>query len=151
VIVVPQGDPAGIESLADLPKAQRIVLGAEQVPVGIYARAMLDRAETRYGEGFRERVESRVVSLEPNTRQVLAKVELGEADAAIVYRSDAIHSTRVETIAIPPELDEPTEYRIGRLQQAPHAALGDAWIELTLSAAGRAVLARHGFEVPDEP
>jgi len=149
VIVVPPANPAGLASLEDLPKAARIVLGAPEVPVGQYARKLLDLADTRYGAGFRGRVEEHVVSLEPNVRQVLAKVELGEADAAIVYRSDVVASRNVKVIEIPAELAVPAKYYVGVLVGAGQPELAQRFVDRLRSADGRAVLERHGFRAAD--
>jgi molybdate transport system substrate-binding protein len=145
VLVVPPANPAGLASLEDLPDATRIVLGAPEVPVGQYALALLERAGTRYGAGFRGRVEEHVVSLEPNVRQVLAKVELGEADAAIVYRSDVVASRDVKVIEIPAELAVPARYHVGVLVGAGQPELAQRFVDRLRSADGRAVLERHGF------
>ena len=145
VIVVPTANPAGLTSLEDLPRATRIVLGAPEVPVGQYARVLLDLADTRYGAGFRGRVEEHVVSLEPNVRQVLAKVELGEADAAVVYRSDVVGSRNVKVIEIPAELGVPARYHVGVLVGAGQPELAQRFVDRLRSADGRAVLERHGF------
>ena len=147
VIVVPVGNPAGIDALADLPRARRLVVGAPEVPIGEYTVRILEAASRRYGPAFGAAVESRVASRELNVRQVLAKVALGEADAAIVYRTDAMASRgAVEVISIPPELNVVAEYPIAVLRGAPQAGLARAFVELVLSSAGRAVLARHGFQ-----
>jgi len=147
VIVVPVGNPAGIDALADLPRARRLVVGAPEVPIGEYTVRILEAASRRYGPAFGAAVESRVASRELNVRQVLAKVALGEADAAIVYRTDALASRgAVEVISIPPELNVVAEYPIAVLRGAPQAGLARAFVELVLSSAGRAVLARHGFQ-----
>jgi len=147
VIVVPAGNPAGIHSLADLPRARRLVVGAPEVPIGEYTVRILEAASRRYGPAFGAAVESRVASRELNVRQVLAKVALGEADAAIVYRTDALASRgAVEVISIPPELNVVAEYPIAVLRGAPQAGLARAFVELVLSPAGQAVLARHGFQ-----
>jgi len=147
VIVVPAGNPAGIHSLADLPRSRRLVVGAPEVPIGEYTVRILEAASRRYGPAFGAAVESRVASRELNVRQVLAKVALGEADAAIVYRTDALASRgAVEVISIPPELNVVAEYPIAVLRGAPQAGLARAFVELVLSSAGRAVLARHGFQ-----
>ena len=147
VIVVPVGNPAGIDALADLPRARRLVVGAPEVPIGEYTVRILEAASRRYGPAFGAAVESRVASRELNVRQVLAKVALGEADAAIVYRTDALASRgAVEVISIPPELNVVAEYPIAVLRGAPQAGLARAFVELVLSSAGQAVLARHGFQ-----
>ena len=149
VLVVPPGNPAGLAALSDLPKAARIVLGTPEVPVGKYARELLDRADARYGAGFRARVEEHVVSLEPNVRQVLAKVELGEADAAIVYRSDVLASRDVGVIEIPAELAVPARYYVGVTTNAREPQLAQRFVEHLRSPAGRAVLEHHGFRAID--
>jgi len=117
------------------------------VPIGEYTVRILEAASRRYGPAFGAAVESRVASRELNVRQVLAKVALGEADAAIVYRTDALASRgAVEVISIPPELNVVAEYPIAVLRGAPQAGLARAFVELVLSSAGQAVLARHGFQ-----
>jgi len=147
VIVVPVGNPAGIDALADLPRARRLVVGAPEVPIGEYTVRILEAASRRYGPAFGAAVESRVASRELNVRQVLAKVALGEADAAIVYRTDALASRgAVEVISIPPQLNVVAEYPIALLRGAPRPGLARAFVELVLSSAGQAVLARHGFQ-----
>jgi len=147
VIVVPAGNPAGIHSLADLPRARRLVVGAPEVPIGEYTVRILEAASRRYGPAFGAAVEARVASRELNVRQVLAKVALGEADAAIVYRTDALASRgAAEVISIPPQLNVVAEYPIAVLRGAPRPGLARAFVELVLSPAGQAVLARHGFQ-----
>lgn len=150
VLVVPRANPAGLRSLEDLPTATRIVLGSPEVPVGQYARTLLELAETRYGAGFRGRVEAHVVSLEPNVRQVLAKIELGEADAAIVYRSDVVASRDVLVIEIPPALAVPARYYAGVTTGAAEPQLAQRFVEHLRSPAGRAVLERHGLRASDD-
>jgi molybdate transport system substrate-binding protein len=147
VIVVPAGNPAGIHSLADLPRARRLVVGAPEVPIGEYTVRILEAASRRYGPAFGAAVEARIASRELNVRQVLAKVALGEADAAIVYRTDALASRgAAEVISIPLELNVVAEYPIAVLRDAPTPGLARAFVELVLSSAGQAALARHGFQ-----
>ncbi len=136
VLVVPLDNPAGLRVFADLPKARRIVLGAQEVPIGAYAARILAAANLD--------LEGRVVSRELNVRQVLAKVELGEADAAIVYRTDAARAG-VRVIAIPPAINVTAEYPIAVLARARQPRLAEQFVALVRSPAGRAVLARFGF------
>ena len=82
----------GRVNLAELTKARRLVLGTSGVPVGRYARKALATADSLVRPGFQDAVLERLVSEEPNVRLARAKVELGEADAAIVYRTDAAHA-----------------------------------------------------------
>jgi molybdate transport system substrate-binding protein len=145
VIAVPAGNPAGIHSLGDLPRARRIVVGAPEVPIGAYTLRVLDAADRRYGAGFRARVEARVVSRELNVRQVLAKVTLGKTEAAIVYRTDAEATRGIAIVPIAAELNVVAEYPIAPLARAGSPALAGAFVALVLSSSGREVLARHGF------
>jgi molybdate transport system substrate-binding protein len=146
VLVVPKGNPAGIGELKDLPRAKRIVIGVPEVPIGAYTLRILDAASRRYGSDFRGKVEARVVSRELNVRQVLAKVTLGEADAAIVYRTDAASSKQnVEVIAIPADLNVQAEYLIAVLTRSKQPALAGEFVRLVLSPSGGEVLARFGF------
>jgi molybdate transport system substrate-binding protein len=146
-LVVPRGNPAGIRTLRDLPRARRIVVGDASVPVGAYTVRVLDAAAARYGSGFLEAVQARIASRELNVRQVLAKVSLGEADAAFVYRTDAAHArASVEAIDLPPGLNVEAAYPVATLRDAPHPELAAAFVRLVLSPEGRAILARHGFQ-----
>jgi molybdate transport system substrate-binding protein len=144
VVIVPPANPAGIESFADLVRAERIVIGTPNVPVGVYAREALRRAGSGGGGAFEEEVLDRVVSEESNVRLVRAKVELGEADAAIVYRTDAVHG-RVQTVQLPPGVNVRARYLIGTVQSAGNAAAAERWAEFAASPQGRRILSRHGF------
>lgn len=145
VVIVPPANPAGIESFADLVRAERIVIGTPNVPVGAYAREALRRAGSGGGAGaFEEEVLDRVVSEESNVRLVRAKVELGEADAAIVYRTDAV-TGRVRTVHLPPRVNVLAHYLIGMVEGAENAAAAERWAEFVASPEGRSILSRHGF------
>jgi molybdate transport system substrate-binding protein len=147
VLVVPRDNPAGLRTLSDLPRASRIVVGAPEVPIGAYTLRILDAASARYGAGFRAAVESRVVSREMNVRQVLSKVALGEADAAIVYRTDAAAAGReVEVMRIPVELNAIAEYPVAVVEHAREPGLAREFVDLLLSPAGQETLARFGFQ-----
>lgn len=143
-IIVPPGNPAGLERFEDLPKASRIVVGTDGVPIGRYTQAMLAKAEPEFAAAVRRSI----VSKEANVRLVRAKVELGEADAAIVYRTDVTDGVRA--IEVPPELDVAAVYPIGVLTHARQAEGAAAFVAYVRSAEGRAALERHGFE-PGEP
>jgi molybdate transport system substrate-binding protein len=162
VIAVAPGNPAKIKTFADFANAKRIVLGSPNVPIGQYADAVIKRA----GEPLSTAINAHVVSREANVRLVLAKVELGEADAAIVYRSDirereckpapadappsAKACGHAQAIAIPAELSERATYPIGVATRSKKPALARAFMERVLSPEGQAVLAANGF-VPARP
>ncbi len=148
VIVVSKEAAGRIRSLADLAMASRLVLGTKDVPIGRYTTEILDRAGKELGADFRARVEAKIVSRELNVRQVLTKVQLGEADAGIVYRSDVLSLESATFIPIPPEFNVLAEYPIGIVKGSAHAALAGAWVELVLGAEGRHALVRAGFSAP---
>ncbi len=146
-VIVPPDNPAGIDTFADLPRAQRLVIGSESVPAGRYARELLHRTVRRLGASFEKKVLSRVVSQENNVRLVRAKVALGEADAAIVYQTDALASERVRLVSIPAEVNVRATYLIGVVDGTAHRALAERWVAFLRSAKGRAILSQHGFVV----
>jgi molybdate transport system substrate-binding protein len=145
VVIVPRDNPADIESFVDLPNARRLVLGTAAVPVGRYAREALARADSLLRPGFQAAVLAGLVSEESNVRLARAKVELGEADAAIVYLTDATGSDLVQIVPIPDEANVQAAYLIGAVERPGRSAHSEAWIDLVLSAEGRAALERYGF------
>jgi len=129
----------------------RVVIAAPQVPIGAYTAEILAGAYRKYGPEFQKKVEARIASTELNVRQVLAKVELGEADAGVVYRTDiASARTAIAAVSIPPELNVRAEYPIAVLKGSRHPELAAAWIELLTSSAGRTVLGELGFLPPTD-
>lgn len=143
-LIVPPDNPASIESFADLPRARRLVIGTEHVPVGAYTREALRRAGGRLGATFENNVLSRVVSEESNARLVRAKVELGVADAAIVYRTD-VAPGRVLAIPLPPEANVRADYLMGAVAGAANPGGAARWLGFVASPAGQEILARRGF------
>ncbi|MCA9692933.1 MAG: molybdate ABC transporter substrate-binding protein [Myxococcales bacterium] len=142
VVIVPRDNPANITRFDELPRASRVVIGASTVPVGVYTRALLGRA----GPAFSAAVMARVVSEEANVRLVRAKVELGEVDAAIVYRTDAIASTEVTIIDVPADLNVRADYHIAPLTRATKPTLARQFIA-HVRGPGSAALERRGFSI----
>ena len=146
VIVVPADNPAKVKSLADLTTVKRLVIGTPEVPIGAYTLRILDKARSRYGADFPKRVQARVASQEFNVRQVLAKVSLGEADAGIVYRTDARSAgDKVRIVEIPGGFNVVAEYPIATVTRAPNAELARAWVALVTGPTGQVALERAGF------
>ena len=135
VIVTPPGNPAGIRSLADLDGATWVRC-SDDAPCGKVAAAVLDD----HG------ITARPASLEEDARATLDKVTSGEADAGLVYASDAqAAGDSVETLTIPGADKEITTYYIATLDQASSSALAQAWVDLVTSDEGRAALRDAGF------
>jgi molybdate transport system substrate-binding protein len=152
-IVTPAGNPADIQSAADLAEEGiLLVLAQPEVPVGWYARESICRvaADTATnGVGFVERVAANVVSEEEDVRDVLAKVALGEADAGIVYVSDAVAAgDQVHVVDIPDEVNVIATYPVAILAGGDEA-LGTAFVSYLLSDEGQALLERFGFQPAD--
>jgi molybdate transport system substrate-binding protein len=150
VVVVPAQNPAGIKTLQDLTKPKiKLVLAHKDVPVGNYARQALERMshDPAFGHDFATRVLANLVSEETNVKQVASKVQLGEADAGIVYSSDVTPAIRsaVQVIEIPPEFNVIAKYPIAVVKGARNETGARAFIEYVLSPAGQAILERHGF------
>lgn len=146
IVILPADNPAGLEKLEDLTKSGvKIVLAAEEVPVGNYARQALDLMNGSFGADFKDKVLANVVSNEDNVKQVVSKVQLGEADAGIVYTSDAVAAPELKSIEIPAELNVIAKYPIAPLVKSENADLAQAFIDYVLSDEGQAILAKWGF------
>jgi molybdate transport system substrate-binding protein len=145
VVIVPKDNPAKVGSFDQLPKAKKLVIGVPEVPIGAYTLQILDKT----GAEFKDKVLANVASRELNVRQVLAKVALGEADAGIVYRTDAMAGKdKVEIIEIPAKVNVIAEYPVAVLSKAPQAAAARAFVDLLLSGDGQKRLAAAGFVAP---
>jgi len=148
-IVVPLDNPGGITQPADLANDDlKIVVANEAVPVGTYTLEMLDlmSADPAFGPDFRANVDDNFVSEEDNVKQVVAKVQLGEADAGIVYVTDITNDVAedVTLIEVPAQFNVIAEYPIVPVAGG-NTELAQAFIAFLLSDAGQAILADHGF------
>jgi molybdate transport system substrate-binding protein len=145
VVIVPKGNAAKVTSFDKLPNAKKIVIGVPEVPIGNYTIQILDKA----GADFKAKVLANVASRELNVRQVLAKVILGEADAGVVYKTDAMAGKdKVEIIEIPAKVNVVAEYPVAVLTKASEAAAAKAFVDLLLSGDGQKRLAAAGFVAP---
>jgi molybdate transport system substrate-binding protein len=146
VVIFPSPNPAKLTTLADLARpGLKIILAAKEVPAGNYALQVLDQLEPSFGSDYKNRVLANVVSYENDVRQVVAKVQLGEADAGIVYQSDALAAPGVGKIEIPATNNIVAKYPVAALSRAPNPQLARALIAYLLSAEGQAILQKWGF------
>jgi molybdate transport system substrate-binding protein len=135
-IVVAKGNPKGISGLADLARPGLVVVLADpSVPAGKYAQQALSKAH----------VTVHPASLELQVTGVLTKVQLGEADAGIVYASDIFTSTGVEGVPIAVNQNVLADYPIAALKSSAHPAGARAFIDLVLSPEGQGMLKAAGF------
>lgn len=145
VIIVPLRGSEYIQTFTDLTKAKRIVLGTENVPIGIYARQVVRRAGNELGPEFAQSIERHTVSIESNVRLVRAKIELGEADAAIVYRTDAASSKKLRVVQIPPKWNVRATYPIGLVANAPNEKAARVFLKFTRTEQTARILKEAGF------
>ena len=136
-IAVPVGNPGNVTGLADFANDDlAIALCAVEVPCG----AAADKALTAAG------ITAAPDTLEQDVKAVLTKVELGEADAGLVYVTDvAAAGDAVEGVEFAEAADAVTAYPIATLTEAPNSDAAAAFVAWVLSGAGQAVLAEAGF------
>jgi molybdate transport system substrate-binding protein len=150
VVIVPKSNPAGIQSAADLARPGiKFVTAAPEVPIGAYTQNMFDRMSQidAFGADFTDRANANIVSREPNVRQVVSKVQLGEADAAVCYLTDVTPqaASDVTMIPIPDDLNTIATYPIALVEGGPQAELGQKFIDLVTSPAGQSTLQKWNF------
>jgi molybdate transport system substrate-binding protein len=139
-IIVEKGNPKAITGLADLAKADLlVVLCADTVPCGKSAAAVLGNAA----------VTLTPVSLEDKVKGVVTKVSAGEADAGIVYVSDVnAAGDAAEGVAIPADINVINNYPMVVTKEATNESGAQAFIDYVASPAGQAILAKYGFLAP---
>ena len=156
VVIVPRSDTSNFASgpvltLEDMAKeGVKLVVAQPEVPAGTYARAVIANigAEPASGPEYAERVLANVVSMEPNVRNVVQKVALGEADAGIVYWSDAqVESVggKVKLLPIPERSNVVASYPVARLRGSGEPETAGAFIDFLRSPQGQNILLEHGF------
>ena len=131
---------SALTSVADLAApGVRIAVGAPDVPVGQLAGRLLDALDPALAVAIR----ANVVTEDPNVRIALSRIELGEADAAIVYLTDLASAPNARAITLPPDVEPPqNRYVIVALNERPATA---AVFEYVLGAEAQAALAEAGF------
>ncbi|MFF3204290.1 molybdate ABC transporter substrate-binding protein [Streptomyces sp. NPDC002962] len=134
------GNPDKVASLKDLTKSSlKVVLCDKTVPCGAAAQKALDASKLKLTP----------VSYEQDVKAALTKVELKEADAAVVYKTD-VHAAgdKVEGVEFPESADAVNDYPIVQLKDAQNSEAAKAFIALVQSAEGRKVLTEAGFLQP---
>lgn len=152
VIIAPRGNPT-VGTLADLAKpGVKLVVAGAAVPVGDYTRRMLAAVDAggAYGVDFSKRVLGNVVSEETSVRQVALKVQLGEADAGVVYVSDLTPGLKkdVRLIGVPTRFNQVARYPVGVLKEANSPEAARAFVRFLLSPDGQRILNKWGFLRP---
>jgi molybdate transport system substrate-binding protein len=139
-IIVPKGNPKGITGVADLAKPDvKVVLCAEEVPCGKYAKQILTNAN----------VAVTPVSFAQNVKGVVTPVTAGEADAGIVYVTDVIAAgEKAQAVDIPSDINVVAQYPIASVKASTATAVDQAFIDFVLGADAQAILKEYGFLPP---
>ncbi|MFF7331605.1 molybdate ABC transporter substrate-binding protein [Streptomyces sp. NPDC008150] len=134
------GNPDKVTSLKDLTKSGlKVVLCDKTVPCGAAAQTALDESDLKLTPA----------SYEQDVKSALNKVELKEADAAVVYQTDVkAAGDKVEGVNFPEAANAINDYPIALLKDAPNAEAAKAFIALVKSADGQKVLTQAGFLKP---
>ena len=148
VVITPEDSPT--KTLQDLAEpGTLLVLAGPNVPAGRYALEVLENLNEVYGADFSGRVLANLVSEETNVRQVAAKVGLGEADAALVYATDAAVLRGVEVLEIPAAHNVTARYPIAVLEDSRQPELAAAFTQF-VQTSGQEILSERGFS-PAQP
>lgn len=150
VVVYPKDNPGKLTALKDLANpGLKVVFANKSVPVGGYALTFLDKASKlpAYTTAFSPTVLKNVVSYEENVKAVLSKITLGEADAGIVYTTDAATITdgSIGTLDIPDNLNTIATYPIAATKGAKNADLAKKFVDYVLGPDGQQILVKYGF------
>ncbi|MGI5358857.1 molybdate ABC transporter substrate-binding protein [Streptomyces sp. CA-252508] len=140
VIATAEGNPRKIATLKDLGDPRlKVVLAAPEVPAGKYSRKILDA----------QKVAVEPVSQEPSVRAVLSKVELGEADAGLVYRTDAATAAdKVDAVTIPDAQNAVAAYPAAVLKGSAHTEAAAAFVAWLSGPEAQKIFKEAGFQQP---
>jgi molybdate transport system substrate-binding protein len=139
-IAAPPSNPAHVASVNDLAKSSvKTALCQPQVPCGSVAQQVFTNAK----------ITVKPVTLEPDVKSVLSKVQLGEVDAGMVYVTDVkAAGDKVKGVEIADDVNASTDYPIAALTKSGKAAVASAFVDMVLSPAGESVLTAAGFQAP---
>jgi molybdate transport system substrate-binding protein len=139
-VAVPPNNPGKIISVNDLAKSSvKVALCQPQVPCGVVAAAVFKNAG----------ITVKPVTLEPDVKSVLTKVELGDVDGGMVYVTDVMAAgAKVKGVTIPANVNASTLYPIAAVSSSKHKSIAQAFVAYVLSPAGQQVLATAGFQKP---
>jgi molybdate transport system substrate-binding protein len=150
-IIVPTANEAGITSPMDLAKSGiKVIAAGDEVPITKYATQLVDNLakEAGYPADFAATYAGNVASKEDNVKAVVAKIELGEGDAGIVYVTDAKASDEVTTIDVPASANVPATYDGVVVKASRNAAASMAFLDWFAGPDGQAILSDLGFLSP---
>lgn len=147
-VIVPTANPGGVTTPADLARADlKVIAAGDAVPITKYATQLVGNLAKQpdYPTDFAAKYKANIASKEDNVKAVVAKIELGEGDAGIVYVTDAKASTEVKTVDVPPEANVPATYAGVVVKASPDEDAAAAFLTWFASPDGQAILSSFGF------
>ena len=150
-IIVPSDDPADVQAPSDLARpGVQIIAAGDEVPITKYAKQVVDNlaAQPGYPADFAAAYAANVVSREDNVKAIVAKIELGEGDAGIVYVTDAAASKGVKTVDIPEAANVQATYAGVIVQTSTNQVAAKAFLDWFAGPDGQSILASFGFHPP---
>lgn len=138
-LIVPKGNPAKITGLDSSLDGKKLVVCAQGVPCGNATKQLAEKLGVTLNP----------VSEEQKVTDVRAKVESGEADAGLVYATDAkAAGDKVETIEVARANEVVNSYPIALTVSTKNKEAAQKFIDAVLSDKGQAVLKKYGFSAP---
>lgn len=139
-IIVPSGNPSGVESITDLANPDvKVALAGPEVPAGAYALDAFDKAG----------IVVEPVSEEIEVKAVVTRVAIGGADAGVVYVTDALASdAEVESVPIPDRFNVIARYPAVALDISPNADVAEDFTDFLMTETAQQLLRGNGFESP---
>jgi molybdate transport system substrate-binding protein len=138
-IVVAQGNPKGIKTLADLTEADvKLSLCGPAVPCGTYARQAFEKAG----------LATPPAGDQDSVKGIVAQVQLGEADAGIVYVTDVQAAEDVEAVDLAASAQVSAIYPASVLAGAKNPAVAQAFMEFLITTEAQDILVAYGFMLP---
>ena len=150
-VIVPTGNPAGIQTPADLAKSGvKVIAAGDTVPITKYANQLVANLATQpgYPADFVAKYTANIVSKQDNVAAVVSQIALGEGDAAIVYVTDAKTSTNVVPIAVPAAANVLATYSGVVVKASANVSAAQAFLAWLAGPNGQAILASFGFLPP---
>jgi len=146
VVILPPNNPAQITQLSDLAKpGVKLLLPAVDVPIGKLTQDALVKMDPKFGGGFKDAVLKNVVSNEPGVKPIVSKIKLGEADAGVVFVSDAVAAPELKTLEIPADLNMIARFNLGPLAAALQPDRAAAFVGFVMGPDGQGILKKWGF------
>jgi molybdate transport system substrate-binding protein len=151
VVILPANNSANIQKLEELAKpGVRLLVAVVDTPIGKVTQTMFDKMDKQFGTGYKTKVIANVVSNESGVKPIVSKIKLGEADAGIVYVTDAVGAPDLKTITIPPEFNMIMQLNVAPLAKAANPDQAASFTAFLVSPEGQLILKKWGF-LPGKP